>query len=279
MQDPLMQEPLSGSTILSRVASDLKAARLQRGLSLDDASRILLIQKSHIEKLEAGNFTFFPGAYVFAYIKEYLREMGLGDEAVLDACRKELSVSTGLKRYAAPEGVAREAVQTAGASKLQAFLEFIFSRRKAMALVAGALLAVAVFAMVMRFLPSEEATLSSVPEAPSALLPDSFRAPSAATESVRPPAPAVSTSLPGPVANAAAPSSAKPTAPRSPAPSAATESVRPAVPAVAASLPGPVVNAAVPSSAKMTAPHSPAPADASEKSRTEEPFTPTAPAR
>ncbi|ABB23121.1 conserved hypothetical protein [Pelodictyon luteolum DSM 273] len=219
-----MQEPLSGSSILSRVANDLKAARMQRGLSLDETSRILSIQKSHLEKLEAGDFTFFPGAYVLAYIKEYLHEMGLGDEDLLDSCRKELSVSTGLKRHAVPEGAAREAARAFGTSKLQLVFDFVFSRRKSMALVAGALLLAAVFAIVFRFLPSREARLSTVPAAPAELLPDSSSVPSAA-ESVEPALPAVAASLPAPVAHAAVPAHAKLPTPPPPVPvDAAAES-------------------------------------------------------
>lgn len=160
-----MQEPVSGSSVLSRVASDLKAARTARDLSLDDASRILLIQKAHLEKIEAGDFFFFPGAYIFAYIKEYLREMELGDEALLDACRLELSVSTGLKRHAAPEGAYPE---PPAPTALRVLLDALSGRRKAAFAMAGALLVLVVAAAAFTLLRSPEVPVAALPPAPAA---------------------------------------------------------------------------------------------------------------
>ncbi|TCD47813.1 helix-turn-helix transcriptional regulator [Chlorobium sp. N1] len=227
MQEPLTQDTPSGSSVLSRVATELKASRIQRGLSIDDASRILLIQKAHLEKLEAGDFTFFPGAYIFAYIKEYLREMELGDEELLDACRRELSVSTGLKRSPSSGGRSPELSADFRPTRLQAAFDFLLGRPKAAALVAGTLLVLLVVALASGFFRSPEPMLAPAPEPSSAVMPDSALAPAARVE------PSVTEPAPVPLAPKAAQSAEavaaplKPSLPPAPSPAAEPSSPLP----------------------------------------------------
>jgi len=92
-----MSAPLSPDSALARIAVELKAARIFRGLSLHEVSRLLKYRNIIFQSLRMGDFSFLSCAYVFAYIKEYAREMGVGDDERINACRRELGVLIGLK--------------------------------------------------------------------------------------------------------------------------------------------------------------------------------------
>ncbi|AAM73215.1 MAG TPA: helix-turn-helix domain-containing protein [Chlorobaculum sp.] len=78
---------------LERLVRALKQARVQRALSVDEISRLVKIRTVHIERLEEGDFSFLPPLYIYSYLKKYAAELGVGDDALLDACRNELGVS------------------------------------------------------------------------------------------------------------------------------------------------------------------------------------------
>ena len=85
-------EPLDRSS-LERLAGALRQARVQRSLSVDEVARLIKIRSAHIEKIEEGDFTFLPPLYVHSYLKKYAAELGVGDDALLDSCRKELGIA------------------------------------------------------------------------------------------------------------------------------------------------------------------------------------------
>ncbi|MGC8775529.1 MAG: helix-turn-helix domain-containing protein [Chlorobaculum sp.] len=78
---------------LERLVRALRQARVQRALSVDEIARLIKIRSTHIEKIEEGDFTFLPPLYVHSYLKKYAAELGVGDDALLDACRNELGIS------------------------------------------------------------------------------------------------------------------------------------------------------------------------------------------
>lgn len=75
---------------LEQLAGTLKNARLQRNMSIDDASRHVGINRGFIEKIEEGDFSFLPGVYVLAYVKEYAGLLGIGNEDTFEQCRQAL---------------------------------------------------------------------------------------------------------------------------------------------------------------------------------------------
>jgi cytoskeletal protein RodZ len=87
-----MTEPLSNKNSLELLIIELKTARLKKSLSVDDVSQLTKIKKDYLEKLENGNFSFLPNSYVYACIKAYVKEMGLGDSESLEKCNKDLQV-------------------------------------------------------------------------------------------------------------------------------------------------------------------------------------------
>jgi cytoskeletal protein RodZ len=78
---------------LERLVRALRQARVQRALSVDEIARLIKIRSTHIEKIEEGDFSFLPPLYVHSYLKKYAAELGVGDDALLDACRSELGIS------------------------------------------------------------------------------------------------------------------------------------------------------------------------------------------
>ncbi len=81
----------SASDLLVR---KLVQARKAQGATINDISAETRIHKEHLEKIEAGNLTFLPAAYVYAFLKEYARSLRLEDDELLQQCREELSIPT-----------------------------------------------------------------------------------------------------------------------------------------------------------------------------------------
>jgi cytoskeleton protein RodZ len=87
-----MHEETSYRSSLEHIAGELKNARIKKNLSFEEISRSAGINKSHLEKIEEGDFAFLPKIYVFATLKSYARELGVGDDTLLEQCRKELQM-------------------------------------------------------------------------------------------------------------------------------------------------------------------------------------------
>lgn len=79
-------------------------ARKERGLSLEEVSAETRIKKDHLEKIEAGNLTFLPAAYVYAFLKEYAQALDVNDVELIERCRDELSIPTDLRVKQENEG-------------------------------------------------------------------------------------------------------------------------------------------------------------------------------
>ncbi|WP_294347663.1 helix-turn-helix domain-containing protein [Prosthecochloris sp.] len=79
------------------LVSKLILARKEKGLSLEELSAETRIKKDHLEKIEAGNLTFLPAAYVYAFLKEYAQALDIYDSDLIERCRDELSIPTDLK--------------------------------------------------------------------------------------------------------------------------------------------------------------------------------------
>ncbi|NTV93294.1 MAG: helix-turn-helix domain-containing protein, partial [Chlorobiaceae bacterium] len=88
-----MHEETSYRSSLEHIAGELKNARIKKNLSFEEISRSAGINKSHLEKIEEGDFAFLPKIYVFATLKSYARELGVGDDPLLEKCRKELQMT------------------------------------------------------------------------------------------------------------------------------------------------------------------------------------------
>ena len=100
-----MTEKMSGSQALELMARELKNVRIKRELSLEDVSQLVKIQKNYLEKIEEGDFSFLPRAYIFTYIKEYAQEMGIHNDETLEQCRKELQMYSSVRSNLSANGV------------------------------------------------------------------------------------------------------------------------------------------------------------------------------
>ncbi len=69
--------------ILKKFASELKAQRESKGLSIDELHARTRIDKKFLEAIETGNFSIMPEVYVRAFIREYAAEIGLNPEEIL----------------------------------------------------------------------------------------------------------------------------------------------------------------------------------------------------
>jgi len=87
-----MPEETLDRSSLERLVQALRQARVRRDLTVEDISRQINIRETHIEKIEEGDLTFVPPLYVFSYLKKYAAELGVGDDALLEASRKELGI-------------------------------------------------------------------------------------------------------------------------------------------------------------------------------------------
>ncbi len=67
------------------IAKELKRARLQKKVSLEDASRQLKISISYLKALEVGDFEALPtGVYKYNFLREYAIFLGLSANDLID---------------------------------------------------------------------------------------------------------------------------------------------------------------------------------------------------
>lgn len=78
---------------MSELGQQLREARLEKGMSLDDVQEMTKIRKRYLEAIEAGDYKVLPGNfYVRAFIKTYAETVGLNPDELLEE-HKEVSLS------------------------------------------------------------------------------------------------------------------------------------------------------------------------------------------
>jgi cytoskeletal protein RodZ len=68
---------------LKKFASELKAAREEKGISIKDIHAQTRIDTRYLEALEDGDYSIMPEVYIRAFIREYAAEVGLDVEETL----------------------------------------------------------------------------------------------------------------------------------------------------------------------------------------------------
>ncbi|MCS7324868.1 MAG: helix-turn-helix transcriptional regulator [Anaerolineae bacterium] len=87
----------------SDLARQLRAAREARGLSLDEAARMVRIRKRYLEAMERGDFSHLPeGAPARGFVRNYARFLGLNPEAAVAALEAEIGVPVILREAQLP---------------------------------------------------------------------------------------------------------------------------------------------------------------------------------
>lgn len=70
---------------MSELGRQLKEARLQKGMSLDDVQEVTKIRKKYLEAIESGDYKVLPGSfYVRAFIKTYAEAVGMNPDELLE---------------------------------------------------------------------------------------------------------------------------------------------------------------------------------------------------
>jgi len=69
--------------MLNKFAEELKAARTERNLTLQQIAAKTRIDLKFLEEMEKGNFSFLPELYINAFLKEYVRLVGLDENLML----------------------------------------------------------------------------------------------------------------------------------------------------------------------------------------------------
>lgn len=76
---------LTGGDGMSELGRQLKEARLQKGMSLDDVQEVTKIRKKYLEAIESGDYKVLPGSfYVKAFIKTYAEAVGMNPDELLE---------------------------------------------------------------------------------------------------------------------------------------------------------------------------------------------------
>ena len=68
--------------MFDKLSEELKAARIRSGLSLQQLAAKTRIDLKFLEYIEDGNFSFLPELYVKAFVKEYVRFVGLDEKVI-----------------------------------------------------------------------------------------------------------------------------------------------------------------------------------------------------
>lgn len=70
---------------MSELGRQLKEARLQKGMSLDDVQEVTKIRKKYLEAIESGDYKVLPGSfYVKAFIKTYAEAVGVSPDELIE---------------------------------------------------------------------------------------------------------------------------------------------------------------------------------------------------
>jgi cytoskeletal protein RodZ len=70
--------------MFDKLSEELKAARIRSGLSLQQLAARTRIDLKFLEYIEDGNFSFLPELYVKAFLKEYVRFVGLDEKVIFN---------------------------------------------------------------------------------------------------------------------------------------------------------------------------------------------------
>ena len=96
------------------IGAELAAARLERGLQIQELAQLFRISKHHLKNIESGDFDLLPGAtYVSGYLRTYAREVGLDPVALPQRYRALLDDSQAKPAYSFP--VDKQQPQRSGA--------------------------------------------------------------------------------------------------------------------------------------------------------------------
>ena len=97
-----------------QIGADLNAARLERGLQINEIAHLLRISKGYLKNLEAGEFDQLPGpTYVSGYLRTYAREIGLDPTEITQRYRALLGAGEDRPQYSFP--VDKQRPQRSGA--------------------------------------------------------------------------------------------------------------------------------------------------------------------
>ncbi|KOP67700.1 XRE family transcriptional regulator [Bacillus sp. FJAT-18019] len=76
---------------MSELGQQLREARLQKGMSLDDVQEVTKIRKRYLEAIEAGDYKVLPGSfYVRAFIKTYAEAVGMDSDELLEGHKQDV---------------------------------------------------------------------------------------------------------------------------------------------------------------------------------------------
>ena len=96
------------------IGAELAAARLERGMQIQELAQLFRISKHHLKNIETGDFDLLPGAtYVSGYLRTYAREVGLDPVALPQRYRALLDDSEARPAYSFP--VDKQQPQRSGA--------------------------------------------------------------------------------------------------------------------------------------------------------------------
>ena len=74
---------------MSPLSEDLRTAREQKGLSLQQVADLTLVNVKFLEAIERGEYSFLPQAYVRAFLREYSQVVGLNARESMDRYEQE----------------------------------------------------------------------------------------------------------------------------------------------------------------------------------------------
>lgn len=106
-------------TLTNQIGEQLKTARLNKNLTLDDVQASTKIQRRYLEAIENNNLGILPGDfYVRAFIRQYAMAVGLNPEDLLGEAPTSISRTNDLSRaHRDNDGVVRAGLDTSSSTK------------------------------------------------------------------------------------------------------------------------------------------------------------------
>src|SRR5674476_929364 len=86
--------------MFDKLSEELKASRIHAGISLKQLAGKTRIDIKFLEYIEDGNFSFLPELYVRAFLKEYVKFVGLDEKLIF---KKYEAYKLGKEYYEPPQ--------------------------------------------------------------------------------------------------------------------------------------------------------------------------------
>lgn len=145
---------------MSTLSEDLRTARQQKQLTLQQVADITLVNLKFLEAIDHGDYSFMPQAYVRAFLREYAQVVGMDPKEAMERYERESAPEPPPTLTRAPEAPPPVEIPQAGPPAGSAG----FSARPAWLVTAAiALFTLVVIVLALQDRPEQDSAVQEIP--------------------------------------------------------------------------------------------------------------------